>query len=357
MRLFAYGDASPHNCSKQCCALMAHISEDLGRMDALRTTHAHTLKGLEKDVLIESVEASTHVEGIYPEAGRVAALAKGDVAHDDTDRQIQGLLQAHEYIYSQVDSLPVSPSTILSIYESLFSLPATHRKSRYRKHDTMTMLIDGRPQQIKVSPITAFETPLYVGSACDALAEAFDAAPDKPDFGTGTCEHLLPIPMFTVDFFCIRPFDEGNGRVIRLFAEFLMLKAGLDICRYVSLNRIFEEDGMAYYDALNACTDGWEANMGTYDSFVHYWLDVVHRAYKKLFAILDAAPAGIGRKTERVRMFFEQHHGAFAKRDVLDANPDISISTVENALAELVQDGYLRKIGAGRSTQYERVSS
>ena len=354
MRTFAYGEASPHRCSKRCCALVAQISEDMGRMGAIRQIQPDLLDDLARKAFVDNIEASTRVEGIYPDPGVVDRIVAGSEPQDDTQRQIAGLAQAQRIVHEQAGNLAVAPSTVLTIHDSLFELPVTHRRSRYRRHDTMTMLIDGMPQQVTVSPISAFETPLYLGSACDALNAAIVEPANDGERHSAACEALLPIPMFAVDFLCIRPFDQGNGRIIRLFSEFLMLRSGVDICRYTSLNRLIERDGMAYYDALNACTDGWTENMGTYEPFIEYWLGTVHEAYRQLFDHVELAQGGQPSKSERVRLFFEHRRGRFGKSDVLEANPDISVSTVENALAELTANGYLVKIGAGRGTKYER---
>ena len=42
------------------------------------------------------------------------------------------------------------------------------------------------------------------------------------------------------------------------------------------------------------------------------------------------------------------------KAQVVAALPDVSFSAIENALRALVREGYLDKIGAGRSTAYLR---
>lgn len=63
----------------------------------------------------------------------------------------------------------------------------------------------------------------------------------------------MTIPTFAVDVMCIKPFDEGTGRLARLFSLLLMEKAGFDVGRYVSIDRLCERHAAAYYEALNAC--------------------------------------------------------------------------------------------------------
>nr|WP_330407233.1 Fic family protein [Agathobacter rectalis] len=37
-----------------------------------------------------------------------------------------------------------------------------------------------------------------------------------------------------LDFLCIHPFSDGNGRVSRLLSLFLLYKSGYDVGKYVS---------------------------------------------------------------------------------------------------------------------------
>ena len=355
MKTFAYGETAQHRCSKQCCAFVSKLSEDLGRMRVVREMYPDLLDRLAAQALVDNVEASTHIEGIYPDAGRVAAIVEGAEPTTDAEHQVAGLAKAQRAVDGRYDEMPVSTTTILAFYESIFGYRGFGKRSHYRKRDTMSMLVDGVPQNVQVSPITAYETPLYLGSACDTLSDVQNASTAQGDGeDSPACEQVISVPQFVVDLLCITPFDEGNGRIVRLFSDLLAIRSGIDIGRYVSINRAFERDGMRYYEALNACTEGWDTNTNTYEPFIEYWMQTVHAAYGQLFDMLEVGEGGAAGKSARVRAFFEHHPGRHAKRDIVQANPDISVSTIENALADLVREGFLRKVGAGRGTAYER---
>ena len=241
------------------------------------------------------------------------------------------------------DGMPLSTATILRLYETLYSHRNLGRKSRYRKKDYMYVQVDGHPRAMPVSPITAFETPLVLGGACDSLADAFLAS---------SCSPLILSAVFTVDFLAIRPFDEGNGRIARLSANLMLEKAGFDVFRYVSVDRIIEESGMAYYDALNACVEGWDVGKNDYAPYVLYWLETVHKAYALLFDALEMQDsAGMG-KSERVRLFVQRAKAPVTKRDIRGALSNVSEATVEAELGRMVKEDVVEKLGAGRSTAY-----
>ena len=359
----------------------AHVRlfEDKGKLETLEQLHPEKLATLKQRALVDNVEASTRIEGLYVEptrvhdlveaalldpaeedatiaaaeraaeasasdaTGQTVAQAEHHLFNNELEGQIIGYTRALRLIYEQYATLDLSTATILKLYEALFSYRDLGRKSRYRKKDYIYVQVDGHPQAMPVSPITAFETPLVLGGACDNLAESFNAQ---------SCSPLVLAAVFTIDFLCIRPFDEGNGRVARLFANLLLEKAGMRVGHYMSIDRIIEESGMAYYDALNACVDKWDTGGNDYAPYVLYWFEVLHEAYEKLFAAVDLELRAGNSKAERVRLLAAQAKQPISKREILDTLGNVSEATVESVLGDMVKEGTLEKVGSGRSTKY-----
>ena len=319
------------------------LYEDRGKLDVLKQMHPERLEALRLQAHVDNVDASTRIEGLYVDIARVRQLIGGAEAVDETEAQVAGYSQALELIEGQLPELDLSTSTVLRLYETMYAHRDLGRKSRYRKKDYLYVQVDGHMQAMPVSPITAFETPLVFGGACDSLSDAFDA---------DACSPLILAAVFTVDFLCIRPFDEGNGRIVRLFSDLLLSKAGFDVARYVSIDRIIERAAMGYYDALNACVDGWDRSANTYEPFALYWLGVVHEAYRELFDKIDLESGASSSKSERVQRYVQRADKPVTKRELREALPDVSEATIENALGKLVKEGAVEKVGAGRSTAY-----
>lgn len=346
MRTFNYNQLPSHLFDGELGDANAKVFEDKGKLDLYEQMHPELLAPLADKARAESSDASARIEGLYIDPARVAALMAGSEPLGETEAQIIGYAQALDLIDAEADQLDLSTATVLKLFETMYGYRDLGRKSRYRKKDYIYVQIDGHPQAMPVSPITAFETPLVLGGACDGLAEAF---------GSAHRSSLILAAVFTVDFLCIRPFDEGNGRIARLFSELMLRKAGFDISRYMSIDRIIEASGMRYYDALNACVEGWDQGRNDYAPYVLYWLERIHGAYQKLFETLEASTAEPGGKSERVRACVLSSDTTISKRQILRALPDISEATVENVLGKMVKAGEVRKVGAGRSTAYERV--
>lgn len=358
MRTFDYLNLPQELFDREVGDLNALVHQDKGKMDLLKQLYPDELAQLERQAHLDNVVSSMRIEGIYPadvqvqqvideEARLWPQLSKQFIAGlGDAASQVAGYSHALRGIERDAASIDIASSAAVQFFEDLFCAQDFGMRSRYRKKDYVYTQVEGHMQAVPVSPIVAFETPLVFGSACDSLADAFDG--DR-------CSPLLLAAVFMVDMLCIRPFDAGNGRVMRLMGMLLMEKADFDIFRYSSVDALVEKDAAGYYDALNACVEGWESEANDYRPFAAYWLAAVHEAYQQLFAHMDVrvkAPSG---KSARVRSFLELAPSSVSKRDILKANPDISIGTVENELGRLVKEGLVRKVGRGRSTAYEWV--
>ena len=345
MRTFDYRHLPQRLFDRQVGDANVRLYEDKGRLDLLEQLHGDQLSLLRNAAHANSVDASTRIEGLYVDAERVRMIIDGDVAANETEAQIAGYSNALRIIEDEGGELDLSTSTILKLYETMYAHRDLGTRSRYRKNDYIYVQVDGHMQAMPVSPINAFETPLLLGGACDSLVTAFDA---------DACSPLILAAVFTVDFLCIRPFDEGNGRIARLFAELMLEKAGFMVARYESIDRIIERSAMDYYDALNSCVDKWDRGMNDYAPFAHYWLSVIHEAYQELFSKVSLMQGASG-KSERVRLFLEQSAGEVNKRMVREALSDVSEATIEAELGRLVKEGTLLKVGAGRGTRYRWI--
>ena len=141
-----------------------------------------------------------------------ARIANIHVRHLARTQNLAAFLAANQ---QNPERFPLDAATFLAMHTVLVGA-ASGKKSAYRQKDYVNMMMDGQVQRVPASPILAFETPLYLGSACDNLAGAFAKAASRK---------LMMIPTFAVDVMCIKPFDEGTGRLTRLFSLLLIERA------------------------------------------------------------------------------------------------------------------------------------
>lgn len=149
------------------------------------------------------------------------------------------------------------------------------------------------------------------------------------------------------------PFNDGNGRMSRLLTLLLMYRSGYDVEKYVSIEKEIESTKETYYEALAASSQGWREGKGDYVPFVTYMLGIIDACYRELANRLSLAGVPASNE-EAIRAFFDRLIGSATKREIMDANPEMSQRTLERILSKLQQEGVIEKIGAARSTAYRR---
>ena len=187
----------------------------------------------------------------------------------------------------------------------------------------------------------AWETP----ESIDRLCEAFRDAKEEVD-------PLILSSMFILDFLCIHPFNDGNGRMSRLLTLLLLYQSGFIVGKYISIEKIIEQSKETYYEALQDSSIEWHENKNDYKPFVNYMLGVVINAYKEFESRVKLLTNPNYSKADRIREIIKEHIGTITKSELLDMNPDISDTTVQRTLAELLKNNDIVKIGGGRYTKY-----
>ena len=198
-------------------------------------------------------------------------------------------------------------------------------------------------QFVRFQPVPAWETP----AAIDAICESFDEILSESD-----ADPLLIIPMFILDFLCIHPFNDGNGRMSRLLTLLLLYRAGYIVGKYISIEKMIEQTKETYYEALGNSSADWHEDKNDYIPFVQYTLGVVLAAYREFSSRVKLIAASNMSKPERIREIIKDTLGKITKTEIMQKCPDISQVTVQRALNELVTSGEVLKIGGGRYTAY-----
>ena len=161
--------------------------------------------------------------------------------------------------------------------------------------------------------------------------------------------------MFILDFLCIHPFNDGNGRMSRLLTLLLFYKAGYIVGKYVSMEMLIEKTKETYYEALQASTFGWHEGENSYKPFVKYYLGIMLKAYNEFENRVEHLKYHNLSKPDRIKAVIDNKVGKITKKEIMELCPDISKVTVERTLTDLVKSGYIAKVGAGPSTGYVRI--
>ena len=345
MREFDFKASAAKLLTNDIVNMLGCIHEYKGPQNLFIEAKADVLSRLLEIARIQSTEASNRIEGIYTSDDRIRALVKERSApRNRNENEIAGYRDVLATIHENYDYITPRANVILQLHRDLYQYSGIGIGGRFKNTDNVIEeeLEDGT-KRVRFRPATAFETPEMMENLCNQFLREIDR---------GEVDPLLLIPMFVLDFLCIHPFNDGNGRMSRLLTLLLLYRGGYIVGKYVSIEMLIEKTKDTYYDALQASSIGWQDGANDYMPFVAYTLGVIKSAYMTFSERVEHLTAKGISKPERVRRFIESRLDRVTKKDILDACPDISATTVEKALGDLVKNGTIIKIGNGRGTRY-----
>ncbi len=326
----------------------AMVVTDLRAKEKIRKINGKsTLEILREKAVIESVRDSNAIEGIVTTEERLRDIVSGDKPVTHSEQEISGYRDALSLIHTQYESMDVSEELIKRLHSMITSETTPARAGRYKTADNRIIEIDesGR-RHIRFTPVPADETE----EAMEQLLLAYYDA--RQDEGIPA---LLLIPCVVLDFLCIHPFFDGNGRISRLITLLLMYENGYDIGRYISVERMIARYKDAYYSSLAESSKGWHDNKSDYIPFVIFFLQILYRCYKELDdCFMDESLMG-AKKNERIEIVLMNSIVPISKSEVLEKLPDVSVRTVEAVLRRLRQEKKIKKIGANKNARYIKV--
>ena len=308
------------------------------------------LRALRDRARIESVTASSAIEGVIVADARVPNLMSGSPQRlrDRSEGEFAGYSAALDYL-NQQDPGELTVGLVMHLHRLLFSFTDGHG-GHFKVEDNL--VIDRHPDgstSTRFDPVGWQETPFYM----DELVARTNTA-----LGDNEIHPLLVVAVFVLDLLCIHPVADGNGRVARLATTHLLQRAGYGVGRYVSIEQLIYETTDGYYQALAASTRAWfDDGQHSAWPWTGYLLGRLDAAYER-FGTRVAAGTGGGTKQDRVRDFVLLHASTpFTIADIRRTVPGISDNTIRLVLSELRNEGLIANDGTGRKASWHRVGA
>ncbi len=274
MRTFDFSRVCKTLLTPDIVLLLTRIHEDRARQDLFMENCADTLTRLAQSARLQSIKASNAIEGIHTSDERLQLLVKGKIAPGTSaEQEIAGYRDVLATIYESFEYIEPKPSLLLQLHRDLYRFCASSHGGHYKTCDNVIAGTDATGNQsVLFQPLPAWETPEAIERLCAAYAEALTDEELDP---------LLLIPVFILDFLCIHPFIDGNGRMSRLLTLLLLARAGSLVGKYASIEGLIDESRPTYYKVLQQSSRGWHTGANTYEPFVRYTLKIVSAACKE----------------------------------------------------------------------------
>lgn len=345
MRTFDYMNIAPKLFTPEVVNLIAAIHENKGKQDLFIEAKPDILSSLLDIAKIQSTEASNKIEGIVTTEVRLKEIVQQKaVPRSRSEKEIAGYRDVLTTIHENYDYITPRANVILQLHRDLYAYSPSSIGGTYKNADNIIQETDAQGnKKVRFQPLSAFETPEAMEHLCDIFIE---------EVNRGEIDPLLLIPMFVLDFLCIHPFNDGNGRMSRLLTLLLLYRSGYIVGKYISIEMLIEKTKDTYYDVLQQSGVGWHEAKNDYLPFIEYYLGIVLNAYREFSSRVELLTTKGLSKTDRVRVVIENKVGKITKKEIMELCLDISQTTVEKALSDLVKQGIILKIGGGRYTQY-----
>ena len=333
--------------SAEQASVMRALGEYRGKQRLYERQRPELLEALLTVAKIESADASNRLEGITaPEARLEALVRRHDAPRNRSEQEIAGYRDALELIHQSRTDMPVTVNVIRQLHQRIYSYLA-EQGGEWKPIDNEIVERDpdGNIAKIRFTPVSAVATP----QAMENLVKRYDSA---------TRDHrepLLVMPLLILDFLCIHPFRDGNGRVARLLTLLSLYHAGYDVGRFISLERVIQDSYRSYYETLEASSRGWHESKHDVMPWVEYYWGVLLHAYKEFEERVGNLDQPGKAKSQRVREAVERKVKPFRIVDIERECPDVSRETIRLVLRAMKKEGLIEPRGRGRGARWRKL--
>jgi Fic family protein len=325
---------------------IADIMEYRGKQALYTSQSPQKLKHLRESSIIESSISSTRIEGVVMDASRVVGVLQGRTPFRDRDEEeIKGYRDALDWIHSEGSKIPINIRTVLELHSLVRSGSGSGGKFKTKQGegDIFEILPDGR-KILRFATVPHHQVKKFMiewEKKTTSLMEGEDTHP------------LIVLCASSFDFLCIHPFSDGNGRVSRLLFLLHAYHAGIDVGRYVSLEKIIEENKEEYYRSLKVSSAGWHDAKHDVWPYIRYMLYILKTAYREMAERMES-PETRGAKTGMIENWIKKRRSDFTLSEIQQALPSVSRDMIRKVLKDMSRDNRIQSYGHGRSAVWRK---
>lgn len=347
MKSFEAGFIERQYLTPRLVRTMRLLGEFRGKEALYREQTPQILETLCQVSVIQSTESSNRIEGIEAPNDRIRKLVEQKVTpRDRSEQEIAGYRDVLKTIHANHAAIQLTTGVILQFHRDLYRF-TPQEGGRWKSADNE--IVETRADGIRVirfEPLAAH----LVSEAMERLQSGFDSL-----WQQGEIEPLLLIPAYVLDFLCIHPFTDGNGRMARLLSLLLLYQAGFEVGRYISLEKTIETQREGYYDALYASSQGWHSGSHSLIPWWEYFLGVMLLgAYRDFEDRVDTLQSSRGAKTGLVLDVIHRMVDTFSISDLMERCPGVSVDYIRKILREERNAGRVECLGKGPAARWRR---
>jgi Fic family protein len=324
---------------------LADIGVAMGRQQLYSAQSPQRLERLLESALVESAVSSNRIEGVEVEGSRVGTLVFGSSPYRDrAEEELRGYRDALRWIHDDWRGIEVNQKTVLELHRLTRGDIWDAGKLKERDSDIIQRYPDGR-ERIRFRTVPASSTE----QALNQLLELNNICVQEQ-----WVPPLLSTCLFNFDFLCIHPFRDGNGRVSRLLFLLQCYRSGLEVGRYISLERLIEQNKERYYESLEQSSQKWHEAAHDFWPYASYLLSIVKLAYREFELRLGATTEHRGDKTELLVRTINSFPGTFSVSELKQLCSGVSPDMIRKVLKDLQAAGQVECLGRGVAARWRK---
>ncbi len=324
---------------------LADLGEAKGKQELFTKQSPQKLKVLKEHALIESAVSSNRIEGIEINESRIATVIFGQSLLQDRDEEeIRGYRDALKLIHDKSNKLPLTEKTIKEIHYLTRAKVGDAGEYKERESNIIEKYPDGR-QRIRFQTVSVADTPNYLSKTIELWHQSLKENWVHP---------LIALAAFNLDFLCIHPFRDGNGRVSRLLLLLQCYQLGYEVGRYISIERLIEQNKERYYETLYLSSQSWHEGKADIWPFTNYLLYILKLAYQEFEKRINQTSSPKGSKRSLVESTIESYTDNFTLVELERACPGVSRDMIRTVLKSLRKAGKIECLGLGPNATWQK---
>lgn len=329
--------------------LIGRIQEFKGKQDLFKQQLPEILDALRDAAIIQSTESSNRLEGIVVETKRLTSIVQKKIQPQTrSEAEVAGYRDVLATIHSSAAYMQLKPGVILQLHRDLMKYAGSGGRFKVNDNEITETLPDGT-KRIRFTPVPTWRTP-------EAMDELFNAYLRERE--RGAINELILIATFILDFLCIHPFSDGNGRMARLLTLLMLYQCGYEVGRYISLEKVVEETKEQYYETLEQSSLGWHEGEHNLLPWINYFLVMILKAYERFaerVGTVKDSKQRRGWKAQKVQEVIGHFIADFTVQDIQERCPGISRPTIQRILNTLSHDGTIECVEQGRNARWRKL--
>lgn len=326
---------------------LSQCSEARGMQEMWCKVRPEILNKLMESAIIQSTESSNRIEGVVVSKERLKPLVLKNVRPKDrSEEEILGYRKALDYIHKNFEKLEITPQVIKKLH-SLAQGGMISDAGEWKKKNNDIVEIDRfGDRTIRFRPVSAAKTPHAIEQLCLGYNDVLS---------NNQLPELICVANFVLDFLCIHPFRDGNGRVSRLLTLLLLYQNGFEVGKYISLEKLIEESKEDYYRVLKEASYGWHEQDFDLLSWWNYFLGIIKSAYQELKDKVELTYGG-DNQSSLIRQSVLTFERYFSISDVMNLHPSVNRELVKKVLSKMKNENIIKSTGKGRSAKWVKTT-